>query len=94
MLEVVLVLVPPNSTPIWFILEEIGMMRSLKHLIDITQDYLWNNYSERIIQLVPLVVFYLLLHMVVIMLVWLLGPTILPPKTFIIGLMVVIMCYL
>ena len=82
MVEVVLVLGKPNSTPQKRILSDTGIMGDIRNLSVSAQNLLWNYLGVGIIQLVLLMVIYLVLLLETIKVVWVLGPHTLPPKFF------------
>ena len=55
--------------------------------------YPWHNLAFGIIQLMILVVLNLVLLLVIVGLVWILGPPAFTPKMLIVGLMMVILCH-
>ena len=85
MVEVVLVLGSPNSSPRKLILVDTDVMGGLGQLIVIIKDPTWNNFSVSIIQLVILVYINLLLQIVMVKVVWVLLLTNLPPKSGLLG---------
>ena len=85
MVEVVLVLGSPNSSPRKLILVDTDVMGGLGQLIVIIKDPTWNNFSVSIIQLVILVYINLLLQIVMVKVVWVLVLTNLPPKSGLLG---------
>ena len=94
MAEVSLVLVSPTFSTIKLILEETGLMGGFSHIRVLEQHPMWNNIWVRIKHLVLWVVINLLLVMVMVKVVWILGPPTFPPKKLIVILIVVILCHI
>ena len=94
MIEVVLVLGTPISPPKKFILAQTGIMGDFIHISIIVNHPLWCHNSVRIIQLVIMVVLYLVFHMAMVKLVWVLESPKISPKIMIFGLMLVVLCHL
>ena len=94
LMVVMVVLVPgqSNSPPKKIILEDTVMMGGFVHLSVITYNPPRCYLEVVIIPLVLLMVICLVFLMVMIKLVWVLGPPTLPPKNFIVALIVVIYC--
>ena len=94
MVEVVLVLRKPTSTPI-----RVNLVRDRNdwffgHPIVTTMNHPCHYLGSGIIQLVMLVVIHLVLLLDMIKVVWVLVPPPPPPNKLIVGLMVAIFCYL
>ena len=94
MVEVVLVLGPPTSTPIKLVLADTCMMWGLGHIIVISQDPPYRHHLVSMTHLMLLVVLHLVLQMVMIKVVRITGASILPLKKWIVGLIVVVLCHL
>ena len=67
-----------------------NVMGGFFHLIIIRQNLLWCNIGGGIIHLVILVVLNLVLLLVMVKVIWVLGPPTSPPRKLIVGLMMVI----
>ena len=94
MIEAVLVLGPPIYPPKKLILDQTRIMGGFIHLSVIVHHTTCFHNSLYIIQLVMMVVINLLFHMVMVKVVWVVGPPKCSPKNVIVGLMVVILCHL
>ena len=74
------------------ILEKTVIMRALVHFIFIVHHLQWRHHLVSNIQLVIWVVPNLMFLLVMVYVVWDLGPTTLPPRNLIVELMVEILC--
>ena len=89
-----MVLEPHTSTPRKLLLAETGIMGGLDHIRVNAKDNLWPQHSVRIIQLVICVLLNLVLKMVMVKVVWVIGPHTLPTRKLIDGFMVVILFHI
>ena len=89
----VLVFVPPNYPP-----RNMSLVQTygggFSHLIVIAQYPLWCQLVVGIIQLVIMFILHLMLLISVVKVVWVLGPPTFPSRNFIVGLIMVFLCYI
>ena len=90
MVEVLFLIVQPNSPPRKFIWEHTGMMGFFGYIIFIINYPIWCHHLVGIIQLLLMMVLHLVFLLAMVKLVWVLGPPTFPPRNFIVALMVVI----
>ena len=92
-LEVVLFLGQPTSTPKYIILEETGMIGIFRNLSVSPHHPPWCYLGVGIINFALLMFFCLVLLLEMVKVAWFLGPPTLTPKKLIVGFMVTILCY-
>ena len=92
MVEVVIFLGPITYPPINLISVHTGMMEDFGHSSVISQHPPCNHCRLGFIQLIIMLVLHLVFHMLMIKVVWFIGPPTFPPINFIVGLVVLIFC--